>query len=637
MCYNKLMVKRGLILGGVLALFGCASTYAESAEFSIDVSSATLQLTVPESINIELQPTSSAAVFGSKPLTFNVATNNPTGYRVIMSVPQTEMLHSSIATANIPTLSSTTTEANFPANKWGYKTTGDYNPINLSNEDSAWNNDNPTNGTNHSLTLAAKVDGSQVAGTYTNTLTFTAVVNPNTPKLTIAFDGNGADSGTMSSVSVFGGETVTIKSNAFMKSGYQFNGWNTEIHGAGVGYGDGDSITAPTLTEPKTITLYAQWGASSGSTGGGGDPAPAGRTLARAFEEAYLYNQGNFDGHKGMYVPEKDNLGNFTGVYHEATSSSEYNGIAGRDLRFGMQDISLLVDGENVCDRATVVGSEVYALDLRDYKSYHIIKLRDGRCWMQDNLALDPTNSTTRTRMAAYNFTNAPNEAIDNYLNGGNPNNYDGWSSVAAYYSATNGVTSSGIERDREFIAPRFNLDLANTVSSAVKDTENGWKMGGFYNYCGASAGTFCYQDGNGGTTGAPNNVNSPIDSPYDICPSGWRMPTDYDSTFSPDYEGEVRSMYSAYRVTNNSTNDDQLTVDIIHPAMTGYLQSGFREQGNRTNYWTSTWTTKMGMRTMHISMINNNTRYSLSESGSHRGMGYSVRCIARITTEQQP
>ncbi len=632
------MVKRGLILGGLLALFGGAFAYAEGADLSIDVKSASLQLTVPENINIELQPTSSAAVFDSRDLTFNVATNNPTGYTVTMSVPQTAMPHSSLASTTLPTLESTTTEANFPANKWGYKTTGDYNPVALTNTDSAWNFDGPTNSQNHTVTLGAKVDSLQPAGIYETTITFTAVANPNSPRLTVSFDGNGADSGTMNPILLYGGDTATISSNTFSKASYSFNGWNTEAHAAGQGYGNGDTITAPILTEPKTITLYAQWTENSGGSGGsGGGSSVAGRTLERAFEEAYLYNNGNLDGYKGMYVPEKDNLGNFTGVYHEATSSSEYNGIAARDLRYGMQDINLLVDGENVCDRTTVIGSEAYVLDLRDFKSYHIIKMRDGRCWMQDNIALNPTDSTTRTRMATYNYTNATDEAVDNYLNGGNPNNRDGWSNVAAYYSADNGLTYTGSERSREFIAPRFNLDRANSVSSSAKDIKNGWVAGGYYNYCGASAGTFCYHDGNGSTTGAPDNPNSPIDSPYDICPSGWRMPTASDSTFSSDYKGETYSMYYSYHFSNDEPNDEQYITDLFHPAMNGYLQSGFAGQGGRTNYWTSTWTTAMGMKTMYISVNNNTGKYIYSQSGAHRAMGFSVRCIARITTEQQP
>lgn len=197
--------KAMLISCGALAL-GTAiynNIYAESAEFSIDVSAAALQLTVPENVNIVLQPTSSAAVFDSRNLTFNVATNNPTGYTVTMSVPQTAMPHSSLASTTLPTLESSTTEANFPANKWGYKTTGNYTPVALTNTDPAWNGEGTTNGTDHIITLAAKVDGVQPAGIYTNTLTFNVVANPNLPKDTIVFNANDVNAtGTMANQTV---------------------------------------------------------------------------------------------------------------------------------------------------------------------------------------------------------------------------------------------------------------------------------------------------------------------------------------------------------------------------------------------------------------------------------------------------
>ena len=52
-----------LLLLFVLSFTNSSSAFAESADFSIEVGAATLQLTVPQNIDIELQPTSSAAVF----------------------------------------------------------------------------------------------------------------------------------------------------------------------------------------------------------------------------------------------------------------------------------------------------------------------------------------------------------------------------------------------------------------------------------------------------------------------------------------------------------------------------------------------------------------------------------------------
>ena len=603
------MVKRCLILAGILALFGCASTYAESADFSIDVDSASLQLTVPSNINIELQPTSSAAVFDSELLTFNVATNNIAGYKVIMSVPQTEMLHSTVATANIPTLASSTTEANFPANKWGYKTTGDFVPVKLSNEDVAWNSNNPTNGTNHTLTLAAKVDGSQAAGIYTNTLTFTVVANPNVPRLTIAFDGNGADGGSTNAISIASGETAALSSSGFTRAGYLFNGWNERANGYGTGYGAGDTYTAPTLTAPQTKTLYAQWVEDTGQGAGN-----VGRTLQAAYEQAYVYNPGQFPkdegGYKhGLYVPEKDpNTGEYTGNYFEATQQSDYEGIPANDLRFAIQDIALLVDNQNVCERTTVIGSEAYVLDLRDFTSYHIAKLKDGRCWLRDNLALDPTLSSVQAKLVSN--TNASAATISNFINGGNPDGHDGWSSSAVAYESG----WSSYSDPRIYAADKNNVFVGDDTMGATV-SEGKWKVGVYYNYCAASIGTYCYEAGQGGDP----NPSSTVDIEEDVCPAGWRIPTGGNG-------GEYNVLSRSYDYTGYRT--------VLRLPQSGYFQNGSvkNRNGYKSQYWSSTFYYDSTLRYMWILDVGsifyspgfNTTTYT------ERPLGLSVRCIAK-------
>ena len=167
------MVKRGLLLAGVIALFAALlplSVHADetaSSTFSIDVSDAALQVTAPDTANIILDPASST-FFGSTNITVNVATNNATGYTMTMSVPTTDLTHTEITGNNapiIPTLQSAAPESTFPVNAWGYKVLGDnYNPVQLTNTNPSWQTDGPTNGTDHIISLAAKVDGVKQAG-----------------------------------------------------------------------------------------------------------------------------------------------------------------------------------------------------------------------------------------------------------------------------------------------------------------------------------------------------------------------------------------------------------------------------------------------------------------------------------------
>lgn len=80
-----------------------------------------------------------------------------------------------------------------------------------------------------------------------------------TEPFTIVFDGNGADGGSMSPQMIAPGATKQLNTNAFMRTGYVFNGWNTVSNGSGTSYADGANYTASTSYAGQTVTLYAQW------------------------------------------------------------------------------------------------------------------------------------------------------------------------------------------------------------------------------------------------------------------------------------------------------------------------------------------------------------------------------------------
>ena len=82
-----------------------------------------------------------------------------------------------------------------------------------------------------------------------------------TPVLTysIAYNGNGATSGSMSNSSHKYGIAKNLTANGFEKTSYKFTGWNTKADGSGTSYSDGQSITNLSNENGATITLYAQW------------------------------------------------------------------------------------------------------------------------------------------------------------------------------------------------------------------------------------------------------------------------------------------------------------------------------------------------------------------------------------------
>ncbi len=116
---------------------------------------------------------------------------------------------------------------------------------------------------------------------------------------TVEFNGNGATSGTMQSQNFVYGNSTTLKSNAFVKTGYVFNGWNTKADGTGVNYADQEAVL--NLAVSGTVTLYAQW--------------VAGNSTAYKVEHYFEDLTGNF-------VLDSSKTQNFTGVTNSTVNAS---------------------------------------------------------------------------------------------------------------------------------------------------------------------------------------------------------------------------------------------------------------------------------------------------------------------------
>ena len=76
---------------------------------------------------------------------------------------------------------------------------------------------------------------------------------------TIRFNGNGATSGSTDSMSMTYDVAKNLTANGFNKTGYIFEGWNTNSSGTGTNYTDKQSVKNLTSTNGGTVTLYAKW------------------------------------------------------------------------------------------------------------------------------------------------------------------------------------------------------------------------------------------------------------------------------------------------------------------------------------------------------------------------------------------
>lgn len=261
----------------------------------------------------------------------------------------------------------------------------------------------------------------------------------------------------------------------------------------------------------------------------------------------------------------------------------------------------------SICGTVAIAQNQTVK-DIRDNNAYMIGRLDDGRCWMLDNLALDPTDSTTASNMNANN-TNASAEAINSYLNGGGSTT--GWSNVAVVNK-----TSDWNDGVNAYTEPWVNNQSKNTlVTSYGPASTNGQaKVGVYYNYCAATVGTYCYGSENG-----VDIPNTDIDASQDICPAGWRMPTGGAS-------GEYLALYNKYSSAMNATDTASLQYNLSTPLSGGFYGNSAYSHGNMGFWWSSsyadgTWMYKLDVNTGAYSGV-------YPESQGARNAGFSVRCL---------
>jgi uncharacterized repeat protein (TIGR02543 family) len=73
----------------------------------------------------------------------------------------------------------------------------------------------------------------------------------------IAFNGNTSTSGSMSNLSMTSGVVKALTANAYLKTGFTFQGWNTLANGSGISYVDTQTVTL--FSDTSTVTLFAEW------------------------------------------------------------------------------------------------------------------------------------------------------------------------------------------------------------------------------------------------------------------------------------------------------------------------------------------------------------------------------------------
>ena len=418
---------------------------------------------------------------------------------------------------------------------------------------------------NYTLAIGARIDSTTKVGSYANTYTIRLVAN--TVPYTITYNDNVVSNMPVDTIGNASSTTVPISSTTPTRAGYIFKGWCSTTPT------DGGSVCPGTTYQPSSnytltgqsndLNLYAMWGGS--------------------FDQAY----GN------------------AGKTKVAVGSNSY---------YALQDMN-----QDICS-AVSQNETTLVVDTRDNQLYHIGKLKDNNCWTLDNLALDLIN-TDITNLKGK--TNASDIALE-YLKGtrtGTATDQYPTAGITTFTTANNfsipNMITSGTCYDTNCANdPTSGNWTKDSVVGAMPNSSGYNKIAAYYNYCAASAGTYCWGNGtsNADSPSTDPNSGSLVDIDGDICPLGWRMPTS-------DTGGEYAALYSAY-----SSNYTNFRTALSTP-LSGYYTSGSaRNQGTAGYFWSSTW-----LNTGRMKYFGMTTSGVISSNLlNNRNNGFSVRCIVK-------
>lgn len=264
---------------------------------------------------------------------------------------------------------------------------------------------------------------------------------------------------------------------------------------------------------------------------------------------------------------------------------------------YKMQDLTA-----EVCSLIDVTHSTATLQDMRDNNKYRVAKLKDGKCWMTENLNI----------FGGTEITSELSDIPENYVL----------------------PTSIGFQSGNRL--PSSSAVFDNTSEARVYNsyrTEN----------CGIpTANTPCYSYYSWVAATASSNTqsNPETDAPYSICPKGWKLPSSKPTSVS-DWKdkSDYYKLAVAYGMNPEAIIDTSAATGAVFYNLAGpntvpnFLLSGCYQKKSYTtcssqqngSYWSST---PQGVHLANIFIFH---RYSVvSSTDQSTARGYAIRCIAK-------
>ena len=232
---------------------------------------------------------------------------------------------------------------------------------------------------------------------------------------TVAFDAN-EGTGSMTSQAFTYNTEQPLTQNAFTRTGYRFDGWNTKADGSGTPYTDRQSVKNLTDDQNGTVTLYAQWAANTymvdfESNGGTGTMTP--QVFTYDMEQALSQNAFTRRGfHFTGWNTQADGSGiAYTDGQSVKNLTDEQNGTVTLYAQWVVNTYTVTFNANGGTDSMT---PQVFTYDMEQALTQNTFT-RGGFSFKGWNTHKDGSGTPYTDRQSVKNLTDEPNGKITLY------------------------------------------------------------------------------------------------------------------------------------------------------------------------------------------------------------------------------
>lgn len=599
-----------------------SNSYATSVESEITAEvdgTHYVTLSAPD-VTFSINPTDSAQL-SKQNINVSVETNAPGGADLYLSMANsTNALHlNGDTTSAAPTIEATSSSVAsnaLDANTWGYSTNDQtYSAVPTNNSDpallAAVDGSSVGSSAGGIITAsipvyyAANVDTSIPAGSYSNRLAYSAVV-----------DGGIITEATLTKIEIDGAGVDTmqpeVENTLEVTTNLMTNTYGTpRVYletTSPAGYQECGNVTV-SRNESGYMTITCKVTPTQAATGVTLHIVPKGSSDDRfCTDGTYIPDTSDCEAGEWKWGSLVVEVGDIKEPPEPVLNTITY-----------MQDIT-----PELCSAAPE-GDTAQLIDQRDNKKYWVAKLADGNCWMTQNLDLDlngrtltPTDSDVSSNWA---FNGSwYNSAVDGIrdeaaIQGWNLGEYvktnptattscdDVTTNLSACPSQFSQITSSMTPYAEDVNGSRAPAD---NVAVSGNNYDAHYLVGNYYSWAAATVGSIDVESG-----------GYAVDS---ICPANWRLPTSSGT-------GSFRNLLSPYGLTSSPTSgNNNIATSPLYFVSSGSVDPGrhfYYDGGSNGRYWSGNSWPYGGYA------LNFGSSYVYPSSGLIRSFGHSVRCVA--------